>query len=155
METLDHADYRVWLHFFFWPTTLCREGEKTILNWLHIFQFAFADSGKRTLAASKCAIHYSIASQQEKVKNVCITISSIKVIGLIAHRWQHKSQIRPVSFRLGTNFLEWVLPPYVGITSDGTWLLASGFLTTWGKTCWHDFWSSKRPIRAFTEKAAF
>ena len=28
METLDHAIFRVWLHFY--PTTLCQEGEKTI-----------------------------------------------------------------------------------------------------------------------------
>ena len=53
----------------FQPSTLCREGEKTI--W--ILQFlAFADGGNWTwaaCAASECAIHYTSASRLGRFSN--------------------------------------------------------------------------------------
>ena len=61
METLDHASYRVWLHFI--PTTLCREKTIRKLN----IAFTHADGGNRTwtaCAASKYAIHSAIDSWQ-------------------------------------------------------------------------------------------
>ena len=60
METLGSLNFSVRLHFFN-PITLYREG-KTIL----ILHIAFADGGNQTRAActaSKCTIHYSIASR--------------------------------------------------------------------------------------------
>ena len=61
METLDHPNFSVWLHFFL-TYHLIPRGR----NHLNIAKVAFADGGNRTQAActaSECAIHYSIASR--------------------------------------------------------------------------------------------
>ena len=62
METLDHPNFSVWLHFFL-TYHLIPRGR----NHLNIAKVAFADGGKRTRAActaSECAIHFIIASRQ-------------------------------------------------------------------------------------------